>query len=128
HAGQDVLLHALGDLVGDLLVRHVPPPGEHVGAGQRLLAEAVLGVVEQGDAGADALAEMLDAAVADRGVHALGVVLAHALVALLVPALAPDGDPQGWGGRAHAVLPLAEARASRTVYGDFVQPSPPGTG
>src|SRR5699024_4614788 len=99
HAGQHVLLHPLGDLVGDLAVGHVPPPGEDVGLREHLLREAVLGVVQEGDAGGDSVPVVGDDAVADRRVHAVGIELAHARVTLLVAVLAPDGHAQGRGGR-----------------------------
>ena len=38
-------VHPLDDLVGDVVVAHMPPPDEHVGAGQTLFGESVLDVV-----------------------------------------------------------------------------------
>src|SRR5699024_4096921 len=83
---------------------------EDVGLREHLLREAVLGVVQEGDAGGDGVPVVGDAggdgvpvvgddAVADRRVHAVGVELAHAPVALFVAVLAPDGHAQGRGGR-----------------------------
>ena len=46
HPGQHVPVHPLDDLVPDLVVRRVPPPGEYVGLLQHLLGQTVLGVVQ----------------------------------------------------------------------------------
>ena len=40
---QDVLVHPLDDRIGDVTVPDVPPPEQHLGVGQRLLGQAVLG-------------------------------------------------------------------------------------
>src|SRR5699024_3216127 len=50
------------------------------------------------DTRGDVLAEVRRDPVADRCVHALGVERAHALIALLVADLAPDGDAHGGRG------------------------------
>ena len=42
HAGEHVLVYALDHLVGDVAVRGMPPPHQHVRAGQHLLGESVL--------------------------------------------------------------------------------------
>src|SRR5699024_10793257 len=55
-------------------------------------------LLEQSDTPGDVLAEVRRDPVADRCVHALGVERAHALIALLVEVLAPDGDAQGRSG------------------------------
>ena len=90
---EHVPVHALDDLVGDLVVRRVPPPGEHVGLGQHLLGQPVLRVVEGRRADDAAVAEVLLDALRDGRVHALRVDLRHVLLDLLVAVLAPHRHP-----------------------------------
>ena len=73
--GQHVPVHPLDDLVGHLGVGGVPPPDQHVGAGEHLLGEPVLGLVERGRADDRRIAEVLLDALGDRRVHALRVDL-----------------------------------------------------
>ena len=75
HAGEHVAVDALDDLVGDLAVGGVAPPGEDVGLGEHLLGQAVLGVVERRGAHDGALAEVGLDALGDRAVHAVRVAL-----------------------------------------------------
>src|SRR5215207_10097297 len=95
--GQHVLLHPLDHLVGHVLMRHVTPPDQHVGACEDLVGQSVLGLVEGGRPDREPVAEVLLDAFLDRGVHAVRVELGDPLVAVLVPVLAPDEDARVGG-------------------------------
>ena len=86
HAAQHRLVHAVDDLVGDLVVRRVAPPGQHVGALEHLGGQAVLGLLERRRADG--------AEVGERGgegaVDAVGVDRAHVVLRALVHVLVPD--------------------------------------
>ena len=86
-------VHARDHRVVDLVVRGVAPPGEHVGPGEHLLAETVLGLL---GASRCARSSRPPRACGERGrdrrVHARRDRSARTgLVALLVDVLAPDG-------------------------------------
>ena len=70
---EHVLPHPLDDLVGDLVVGDVPPPEQHVGLGEHLLAEAVLGVGEGRGADVGVVVEQLAQALGDGAVDAVRV-------------------------------------------------------
>ena len=59
HPAQDGDLHAVDDGVGDLLVRDVAPPDEHVGGVEDLLGQPVFGDLQRrgADLGAEQLAQ-----------------------------------------------------------------------
>ena len=86
-------LHPVDDRVVDLVVRDVPPPGEHVGVVEHVLREAVLGLLERRRAHARRVAEPGGQPGGDRRVHAVGIDGAHVLLRALVDVLAPDRDP-----------------------------------
>ena len=105
HAFRDALLHALDDLVGDVAMRRMAPPEQHIGCGQTLGGQAVLGLLQ-------GCRRCLDCRVAgkgcgDRSVHAVGIEGAHFLAGLLVDIFAPDH-----GSNRHVELPKRFGRHS----------------
>ena len=69
-------MHALDDVVADLVVGGVAPPGQHIGLVQHRFRQAVLRFVKRRRAHCESLiAEMIG----DDLVHAIGVDLLHAL-------------------------------------------------
>ena len=93
HAGEHVALHPPDDLVPDLVVSRVPPPGEDIGLLQHLVGQAVVGVVEGCRTDDAPVAEVLGDRLRDGRVHPVGVDPRDGLVDPLVAVLAPDGDP-----------------------------------
>ena len=101
HACENVPVHALDDLVGDFPVGGVAPPDEHVGGGEDLFGEPVLWLVQRGGRDLGAIAQVLDDALGDCGVHAVGIDRADLLLDLLVAVLAPDENANGGFGCCH---------------------------
>ncbi len=99
HAFPHALLHALDDLVVHLPVRGVAPPGQHVGGGERLLAQTVVGLLERRATRRDAV--RLGQTVGNALVHALGIDVADELVLVFVDVLTPDGDADRRSGGIH---------------------------
>ena len=48
HARQNAVAHARDDRVVDLLVRLMPPPGQHIGFSQHVLGEAMIRLLQRG--------------------------------------------------------------------------------
>ena len=99
HAVEDARVHAFDDRVVDLVVGGVAPPGEHVGLRQRLFGQAVLWLVERGDANRDVAAQLPTDPIRDRAVHAFGIDALDQFFAPLVDVLVPDGDAERPAGR-----------------------------
>ncbi len=59
HAIEDVPMHPVDDDVGDPVVCHVAPPGEHVSPLQHLVGEPVLRLIQGGSAYDGLFAQML---------------------------------------------------------------------
>ena len=68
---------------------HVPPPGQHVGLGEHLLRQPVLGLLKASRCGPTGR-RAAPRGPRDRRVHAVGVEHAHVLLRGLVEVLAPD--------------------------------------
>ena len=92
HAAQhDAALDAVHDLVADLAVGHVAPPGEHIGLGQHLLGQPMLRFVE--GSGAHLETGLSGQRLGDHGVHAIRVHLGRLAAFMpLVAELIPDGN------------------------------------
>ena len=98
HAFPDALLHALDDLVGDLAMGGMAPPEQHVGRGEALGGQAVLGLLERRGRGLDPA--VLVERRGNRRMHAVRIERAHLLARLLMNVLAPDNGPNS-----HVYLP-----------------------
>jgi hypothetical protein len=85
-------MHPIHHRVVHGFVARMPPPEEHIGVGQPLLGESVLGVVERRRVHHGVGAEDGPQACGDRLVHAVGVQALRRLVVLLVVVLAPHQD------------------------------------
>src|SRR5579859_5788968 len=94
HAVEHALVDAPDDVVADLVVRQVAPPGEHIGLGQYTCAEPLLWIVERGSAHAGQA--VLAQAVGNGRVQAAWVDGGDMRVLPLVAALVPDGDANFW--------------------------------
>ena len=46
HAVEDPRVDPLDDRLGHLVMGHVPPPGQDIGAGEDLVREALVGLIE----------------------------------------------------------------------------------
>ena len=91
HALQHALLHAVHDLVLHLAVRHMAPPGQHVGVEQHFLGQPMLGLVQRSSLDVEAL---LAQRIGDHNMHAVGIDGLHLRVVLFVAKLAPHGYTQ----------------------------------
>ena len=92
HPREHVAVHARHDRVGDVVVAHVAPPDQHVGACQALLGQSVLVVVEGGGVDDGIVSEQASHARGDRAVHRVGIDPPGDRVVLLMVVLAPDQD------------------------------------
>ncbi len=75
HAGEDMALDTIDDVVGDLVVGDVAPPEEDVCRGQDLFRQAVLVVGQDGRPDRGLVTEDLSDAFGDGSVDAVRVVL-----------------------------------------------------
>jgi hypothetical protein len=94
HAPQHGVLHTRGHGVVDVLVRGVPPPGQHVGFREDRVGQAVLGLLERRRPGPHPIAELGLQALGDGGVHPVRVDRPDVLLFTLVDVLAPHRHPQ----------------------------------
>ena len=94
HTPEHRFVHPRDDLVGDVVVRDVPPPRQDVGLGQHVGRQPVLGLLERRGAHLHPLAQRLRQARGDRGVHPVRIQRAHLGLVAFVDVLAPHGDPQ----------------------------------
>lgn len=98
HSGQDVLVHALNNLVGDLCVRSVAPPDEDVGGGENLLGQTMVGIVKGHGADLDTGAQVFFDPFLDGVVHAVRVEVPDFLFNLFVPVFSPHNNFDGGFG------------------------------
>jgi hypothetical protein len=68
----------------------VAPPGQHIGFGEHLFGESVVGVLQSHDADVDIITEVLLDASRHRSVHAVRVALRHVGFLVFVDVIAPD--------------------------------------
>ncbi len=87
HSVQDATLHAIYGVVGDVFVRLVPPPKQHVRLHKHVFRESVFGFVER--SGADGHVPLGAESRRDGAVYSFRIdqpiSLIFALVAILVP-------------------------------------------
>ncbi len=93
HAFEDALLHALRDAVLDHAMRHVSPPGQHIGLRQPLLGQAVIRLLQGGGRYLRRGQQFLEP-VRDDGVHALGIDRRYGGMFMFVDVFTPHGDAQ----------------------------------
>jgi hypothetical protein len=94
HTPENRFVHARDDLVGDLIVGDVPPPGQDIGLVEHAAPEPVLRLLESRGPHPHALTQRLRKARSDRGVHPVRVQRANLGLVAFVDVLAPHGDPQ----------------------------------
>lgn len=87
HPGQHALLHPVDDRVLNLVMRHVTPPGQNVGAVEQVLRQALVRIINR--AALNEKAAIREAS-GDSTVHAVRVDPGNRRVILLVPAFVPD--------------------------------------
>ncbi len=92
HPVEHTLLDRRRDVVCDVVVEEVAPPGQHVGRLEDRVVEAVTRLVERRGPNLHALAEVLADRAGDRLVHPVRIDRAHGGVGSLDAVLAPDGD------------------------------------
>src|SRR6266704_2691144 len=90
HPLEHAAVHARDDLVVDLAVSRVSPPGENIGAGENVVGEPVLRHVERGRARLEM--GVLAKPLGDALVHGLRIHLGNHPALSFVHVLAPDGD------------------------------------
>ena len=92
HPVEHTLLDRRRDVVCDVVVEEVAPPGQHVGRLEDRVVEAVTRLVERRGPNLHALAEVLADRAGDRLVHPLRIDRAHGGIGSLDAVLVPDGD------------------------------------
>ncbi len=116
HPLQHVAMDALDNLVADLGVGRVSPPGQHVGLRQLVFGEPVFRVVESRGGDGHPTPKVLLNPFPDGVVHALRVDICDVLFDLFVPVLAPDQDVDRASGSfcVHCLVPYG-VRIRRSV-------------
>ena len=108
HHDAHAVPHALGDALHQfifyIIVGHMAPPEQHVGAVQHLLGQALLGIIQRRQAHAEA--GVLAQGVADHLVQAFGVNRAHLFIVALVPEFVPNRNLNAHGDHASFFLKL----------------------
>ena len=87
HAIQHALLHPVDNLVADLVMRHMPPPGEHIGIIEYLLRQAVLWFIQRGGFNVEAIGRQ---ALCQRSVYPVRIDRGDVLIAFFVSKLMPN--------------------------------------
>src|ERR1035437_460199 len=121
HALEHALLHAIHDFVTYLIVRHVAPPGQHVGRRQPLHDQPVLRLLQRGRRDRGARQQPADA-LGDGRMHAARVDRADLGILVLVDVFAPDGDSE-WLHKSNGYKWQIQKNLSKT----FRWPIPPNT-
>jgi len=89
HAVQHMLLHAVDNGIGDLVVGQVPPPDQHVGLLQHGFGQAMLRLVERSSA---RVYSLLAQEGGNRAVNAGGIDGGNLLIPLFVAVFVPHRD------------------------------------
>ena len=113
HAVQHPAEYALDHLIGHLVVRGVPPPGQDVRVGKQCTGQAVLRFVQGRHTHGHRAGELAPQALDDRRMHAVRVDLADRWLPPLVDVLVPHGHVQVTALRHHRCIQTGRASPGR---------------